>query len=154
MLRTIAAEETAHLIPLLQELADAHNACSLHGKGTFPRRDTAEAAAELAEAIQEGQAAAAVIEENGKWQGFCAVLFHGKAGSIRYLVVQKEYRRQGLGRTLMDWAMDTLRQKGIHAIEVKVIAGNLARVLYEAYGFQIDAVLLRKETDLASSKKP
>ncbi len=151
MLRVIAAEETARLIPLLQELADAHNARSLHGKGTFPRRDTAEAAAELAEAIREEKAAAAVIEENGKWQGFCAILFHAKAGSIRYLIVQTEHRRQGLGRVLMDWAVDTFRQKGIHTIEVKVIAGNPARPLYETYGFQIDAVLLRKEMDLDDS---
>lgn len=45
----------------------------------------------------------------------------------------------------MDWAMHTFQRKGIHAIEGKVIEENPARTLCEIYGFQIDAVMLRKE---------
>ena len=43
----------------------------------------------------------------------------------------------------MDWAMQVFRQRGINSIEVKVVAGNDAIRLYEKYGFQLNAQILR-----------
>ena len=43
----------------------------------------------------------------------------------------------------MDWAMQPFRSKGVKSIEVKVVAGNDAIRLYEKYGFQINAHILK-----------
>lgn len=47
------------------------------------------------------------------------------------------------GRRYGHWAMDSFRKANIHTIEVKVVAGNEAIHLYENYGFQLNAQILR-----------
>ena len=46
----------------------------------------------------------------------------------------------------MDWAMQTFRQQGVKRMEAKVVAGNDAIRLYEKYGFQINANILRLDS--------
>ncbi len=75
------------------------------------------------------------------------------------LAVSPEYRRQGVGRALVQALVDRLRQMESHSITLEVRASNLpARKLYESLGFtQIglrkdyyekpreDACILKKE---------
>lgn len=58
-------------------------------------------------------------------------------GKINYLVVLPEHRGKGCGTALMEWVMQTFRQKDVKNIGVKVVAGNDAIQLYEKYGFQM-----------------
>lgn len=67
------------------------------------------------------------------------------SGKIDYHIVLPEYRGKGFGKVLMEWAMRIFRQKDLKSIEVKVVAGNDVIQLYEKYGFQINAQILRLE---------
>lgn len=78
------------------------------------------------------------------------------------LAVSPEYRRQGIGRSLVRALIDRLRQMGSHSITLEVRASNLpARKLYESLGFtqvglrkgyyekpREDACILKKEWTL------
>ncbi len=52
------------------------------------------------------------------------------------LAVSPEYRRQGIGRTMVTVLIERLRQAGSHSITLEVRASNLpAGKLYESLGF-------------------
>lgn len=63
-------------------------------------------------------------------------------GKLDYLVVKEQYRKHGIGDTLMRWAMETFDACSINKIEVKVVEGNSSIHFYEKYGFQTNARLM------------
>ena len=50
--------------------------------------------------------------------------------------VSPEYRRQGLGRVLLNLLMNTARANGTTRLLLEMRRGNPAEALYRAYGFQ------------------
>lgn len=55
------------------------------------------------------------------------------------LYVRPEYRRQGLGRTLMQSAIDLVKARGDKGLTLQTASDNLtAQALYESMGFQQD----------------
>lgn len=142
-IRMIESGEMYRLTDCLAALAEHHNAVSLHFRGAYPSRPYAETLAMFSAAQMRGESQIAVVEEQNRIAGFCKLDFTAASGKIDYLVVLPEYRGKGCGKALMDWAMQAFREKGVKHIEVKVVAGNDAIRLYEKYGFQINAHLLR-----------
>lgn len=56
---------------------------------------------------------------------------------IRTLVVHPEYRNRGIGRILMDFALEEAKLRGMHSIRLDVYRENEPAIrLYEACGFQ------------------
>lgn len=143
-MKEITADEVFRLQECLEALAAYHNEKSINFKGLYPNRPHAATLAMFKEALSLQSSRVAVIEEGRRVAGFCKVDFADGRGKIDYLVVLPEFRRQGYGKALMDWAMAALRQCGIKQIEVKVVDGNDAIHLYEKYGFQINAQILLK----------
>lgn len=93
-------------------------------------------------ALRENVSHIAAIEDRGQIVGFCKVDLCGEKGKLDYLVVLKEYRGNGYGKALMDWAMESFAEYGVHQMEVKVVAGNKAIHLYEKYGFRSMRIFL------------
>lgn len=143
LIRTIEANEVCRLKGCLAALAEHHNVVSLHFKGAYPSRPYAQTLEMFSAALMEGKSQIVVMEDQDDIVGFCKLDFAAGSGKIDYLIVQPEYRGKGCGTALMDWAMQVFRQKGVKSIEVKVVAGNDAIRLYEKYGFQINAQILR-----------
>ncbi|MGM0443798.1 MAG: N-acetyltransferase family protein [Fibrobacterota bacterium] len=57
------------------------------------------------------------------------------------LSVLKEYRRQGIGRALMEEVISWARQEQLHRIELSVITDNRSAVrVYERVGFQAEGI--------------
>jgi ribosomal protein S18 acetylase RimI-like enzyme len=55
--------------------------------------------------------------------------------------VRKEYRRKGLGRRLLEAALDKARAKGLERIELEVYASNAPAVaLYQRAGFTVEGM--------------
>ena len=52
------------------------------------------------------------------------------------MAVRADYRRQGLGRRLLDALIQTAREDGFPALSLSVSPMNSARQLYESAGFQ------------------
>ena len=61
---------------------------------------------------------------------------------IRGLAVTPAHQRRGVGRALLDAAVDEARRRGCRKLRLRVLATNApARSLYEAAGFVIEGVL-------------
>ncbi len=142
-IRSLEANEVYKLIGCLEALAEHHNAVFLHFSGSYPSRPYKQTLEMFSASLIMEHSQIAVVEEQSHIAGFCKLDFSGASGKIDYLIVLPEDRGKGFGKVLIDWAMQTFRQKGVKSIEVKVIAGNNAMRLYEKYGFQINAQILR-----------
>jgi GNAT superfamily N-acetyltransferase len=58
------------------------------------------------------------------------------SGLLAEVVVHPDWRRQGIGRKLVDAELGWLRKQGIHRVEVQVLDGNPeAGAFWESMGF-------------------
>jgi ribosomal protein S18 acetylase RimI-like enzyme len=64
---------------------------------------------------------------------------------VHSLYVRPPYRRQGIGRRLLEEALDWGRVKGCRAATLHVLARNPARELYESLGFGVAELGMRLE---------
>ncbi len=143
MMREIQSNEIEKLYECLEALTEHHNKVSLNHKGTYPTLPHEVVLNEFANQVSSGDSKIAVSEEKGEIVGFCKIDLNKECGYLAYLVVLEKYRNKGIGRELMNWAMESFRKANIHTIELKVVAGNNAIHLYEKYGFQLNAQILR-----------
>ncbi len=140
--KEIDEKEITRLLDCITQLSEYHNKVSVNFKGSYPSRPYNDTLNIFSESIKNGQSRIGIIENEDKVIGFCKIDIIEKKGKLDYLVVLPEYHQQGLGRLLMDWAMDTFRKNNITHIEVKVIDGNKAIHLYEKYGFKMNSHIL------------
>ena len=75
--------------------------------------------------------------EGDRIGGYVVALEAADEGEILNLAVAPAGRRQGLGRTLVDQAVETLRARGVRQIYLEVRESNAsARALYAGHGFR------------------
>ena len=141
-IKEIDVNETNKLRECIIQLSEYHNQVSVNFKGSFPSRPYDETIRIFNESLQNKSSYIAVVEDAEKIVGFCKVDIACRTGKLDYLVVLQEYRKKGLGKQLMDWAMNTFDKHHIKCIDVKVIDGNDAIHLYEKYGFKMNAHIL------------
>lgn len=142
-IRTIKPNEVEKLLDCLVALAEHHNVVSLYFAGAYPAGPYAKTLEMFSAALMNGKSQIAVIEEGEAIVGFCKLDFSDSTGKIDYLIVLPEYHSKGYGKILMEWAIQTFRQKNVSNIDVKVVAGNDSVRFYEKYGFKINAQILR-----------
>ncbi len=66
-------------------------------------------------------------------------------GLIEYLFVTPEYRRRGIGSTLLARAESALEARGATVIDIEVLAENdAAQSFYEAHGYGVHRLRLTK----------
>ena len=69
----------------------------------------------------------------------------GKQGKILGLAVRKEFQGKGLGKRLFQASLDLAREKGVEAVVLLVVEGNVqAQKLYVEFGFEKKGVLQRE----------
>jgi len=88
-----------------------------------------------------------VAEDGGEIVGYVAV---GRAtrlesnrhvADIRGLAVAPDHQGRGLGRALVQAALDAARERGARKVTLRVLAPNTAaRALYESCGFVVEGV--------------
>ncbi len=86
--------------------------------------------------------------------GFISVVnyisFYHRGGTalINELIVSKEYRNEGIGKALVQWAVVAAKEAGMDEIEVGTEKGNKrATALYKGIGFNEEYTLLGKVFD-------
>jgi [ribosomal protein S18]-alanine N-acetyltransferase len=68
---------------------------------------------------------------------FALMHFGDEVAHLNLLAVAPEFRRQGLGRQLMDWLTASAIEAGVFRINLELRTRNgLARVFYESLGFE------------------
>jgi ribosomal protein S18 acetylase RimI-like enzyme len=63
---------------------------------------------------------------------------------IHAIYVEPDYRRQGIGRQLMQAAMQWGLEQGCTQVELNVLAGNPALKLYQTLGFKVFELDMRR----------
>lgn len=75
----------------------------------------------------------------------CAVFRPKSVVHVHSLQVQPRYRGQGIGRRLLEEALDWGRGRGCVEAELNVLAKNPAHKLYESEGFEVSELRMRLE---------
>ena len=69
--------------------------------------------------------------------GFTGLIIDDKEAEIEPLVVGREYRNQGIGKTLVNHVIKEAKSRGIHYLNVRPVARNLdALSFFHDMGFQ------------------
>jgi GNAT superfamily N-acetyltransferase len=93
-----------------------------------------------------------VYEDDGKILGFLSMVFYATffhrvgTAQVKELVVDENYRGQGIGQELMKAAEMEARHRGMDELEVGTESDNLAaQVFYRKFGFDEEYVLFGME---------
>jgi ribosomal protein S18 acetylase RimI-like enzyme len=95
-------------------------------------------------AEQEGERVVGLLTASQRW-----TLWHaGPCAIIEELVVDEDARRQGIGRALIEAAIEWARAQGCSEVEVSTDLDNThAQAFYRQLGFESEALLLEYELD-------
>jgi ribosomal protein S18 acetylase RimI-like enzyme len=112
------------------------NGCGLVVPWNDPTRDIARKIAQRRETFL-------VAEHSGRIVGTVMAGFDGHRGSVNYLAVDPDSRKQGIARRLMFEAERLLTAAGCPKINVMVRRSNLAAAgFYDTLGYQPDDVVV------------
>lgn len=82
-----------------------------------------------------------LVAEEEELLGYAIIYYVMDEGEIARIAVSPKWRRQGVGRSLLDELCKIGREQGIHRILLDVREGNEgARQFYEEYGFVQDGI--------------
>jgi ribosomal protein S18 acetylase RimI-like enzyme len=96
----------------------------------------------------EGNLPQATALAEGIVVGFCDILPNSTVGFTHVarlgMGVRSEWRRQGIGRRLLDACLALARNKGIEKVELEVFSDNIGALkLYESFDFISEGVKSR-----------
>ena len=90
-----------------------------------------------------------VAEDNRKIVGVIMSGHDGRRGFIHHTTVMKEYRRQGIGKKLVDSALVALEAEGIHKVALVAFEKNvLGNIFWEKAGFTIRDDLIYRNKNI------
>lgn len=89
-----------------------------------------------------------VALEGGRIVGFVFAFNSRKVGWVTLLCVEPEFRGRGIGTSLLESAIEYLRQRGVEVIKLDVEPDNPALGLYRKFGFEVERRLLRLRKEL------
>lgn len=94
-------------------------------------------------AMQNGKNVYVLLEENEKAIGFGALISYylptvGEIGKIEEVVIDENYRGQGLGKKLLQKLLEIAKEKKLKKVQLTSSPRReAARSMYQAAGFQI-----------------
>lgn len=95
-----------------------------------------------------------VAEDNGQLIGAILSGHDGRRGFIYHTTVKKEYRKQGIGRRLVDSAMTALEAEGIHKVALVVFDKNISgNIFWEKIGFTVRDDLIYRNKSIHELKR-
>jgi len=87
--------------------------------------------------IRHAESSVVVARDRRRIAGFGVMEFHDAHAHLSLLAVRPGYRRQGVGRKLIEWLESTARTAGIFEVRLELRAGNDgARQFYEKLGYR------------------
>lgn len=90
-----------------------------------------------------------VAEENGIIIGVIMSGHDGRRGFINHTTVAMDYRKQGIGRTLVNYALKALEEEGIHKVALVVFSRNeLGNAFWESVGFSSRTDLIYRNKNI------
>jgi ribosomal protein S18 acetylase RimI-like enzyme len=148
-LRPANESDLERLVQLSRQLADHDIALGQRR----PLRWSADPTALIAQALQNPSAhRVVVVDERGQVIGACHTALMGDehpcAAHVHDLIIDESHRGQGLGRALLDDAMEWCAEKGVDEVCLGVAPlSTRSRSFYARYGFEEVSVLLVRRVD-------
>lgn len=95
-----------------------------------------------------------VADDNGKLIGVIMSGHDGRRGFIYHTAVKEEYRGQGIGKKLVNSALEALEREGIHKVALVAFEKNvLGNIFWEKVGFTIRDDLVYRNKSIHELKK-
>ncbi len=119
----------------IMTIADYDGICDVwkNHKGTNPVDDSYEG---LEKYLRRNPATSFVAENNGKIVGTILAGHDGRRGLFHHVSVLPEYQKQGIGKMLVDNAMNALEKEGITKVLLVVFKDNdNGNAFWEYLGF-------------------
>lgn len=114
---------------------DGVNECWTDHEGTNPVDDSPEG---FAKYLRRNPTTSFVAEDGGRIIGTILAGHDGRRGIFHHVVVLPEYRGQGVGKMLVESAMDALRKEGIQKVLLVVFTHNdIGNGFWEHMGFTV-----------------
>lgn len=90
-----------------------------------------------------------VAEDNGIIIGVIMSGHDGRRGFINHTTVAMDYRKQRIGRTLVNYALKALEEEGIHKVALVVFSRNeLGNAFWESVGFSSRTDLIYRNKNI------
>jgi ribosomal-protein-alanine N-acetyltransferase len=90
--------------------------------------------------IQDQDTMVLVASREGAMAGFAIMRFGDDQAHLFLLAVRPEFRRVGIGRSMMRWLEKSCRTAGIQTVRLEVRASNLAALrFYRKLGYRLIA---------------
>lgn len=95
-----------------------------------------------------------VAEDNGKIVGVIMSGHDGRRGFIHHTTVKNEYRKQGIGKKLVDSALAALEAEGIHKVALVAFGKNVSgNIFWEKVGFVVRDDLIYRNKSIHELKR-
>ncbi len=86
--------------------------------------------------VKDPDTIAVVASDRGRTAGFAIMEFGEERAHLVLLAVMPEHQRQGVGRNIMEWLIESAETAGIASLHLELRASNQgARAFYRALGF-------------------
>ncbi|MCM1487181.1 MAG: GNAT family N-acetyltransferase [Firmicutes bacterium] len=121
--------------PLIEALGAYHNKIPQKTPVKYPLVPVSEGIAFMISCQENNTGKVMGLYDDDRIVGFAAIHFENGKGLLDYLFVYDEYRRNGYGGKLMNWALDEFKAADAEYAELKVVYGNNTKGLYEKFGF-------------------
>lgn len=153
MIETISIDQLGQIEPLWVRLNSLHR--DLDETCGKPRRDTTweQRYRQFLEKAQ-GKCLIQIVKSEFEAAGYCFTsIDHENKGEIDSIFLDPEWRGRGLGKELMQNALDWLKKEGCEEIKLSVHPGNTEAIaFYRSLGFANEPVM-KKVTD-GSLRRP
>ena len=154
--RTATSADLPRMGRLGALLVDEHYAFDAQRFIASRPRTPADYAIFLAAQLEKPDVAVLVAELNGDVigyalaavEGYDYMALRGPAGVLHDIIVEPQYRDQGIGRMLLDATLAFLKRSGVPRVVLTTAEGNLpAQRLFEDTGFRRTMIEMTRELD-------
>lgn len=133
--KLLSKEDIPQTKPLIEALGAYHNRIPSKTQITYPLVPVDIGISFMINCEENGAGKVMGLFDDKNIVGFAAIHFERDKGLIDYLFVYDEYRGNGYGGKLMNWALEEFKAANVQYAELKVVEGNVTKKLYEKYGF-------------------
>lgn len=143
-IRTVGLDELGRIEKLWKKLSEVHEQDSLHFKEHYRTLSFRERCKPFYEK-KENEIKIDILSDKKTPVGYCVSTFSESRGEIESIFIEKEYRKYGYGRELMERSIHWMESNKCSVIEVSVAAGHESVFsFYQELGFYPRMTYLRK----------
>lgn len=113
---------------------------------SYKNRDFKERKKQFIQNAEEGQLRLDIAKDRKKNVGYCVSSIINRKGIFDSIYVEERYRKQGVGKTLMERTIEWMNLNNVTDFEIMLTFGNTeALKFYQSFGFYPKNMILKKK---------